>query len=540
MKQVVVFLVLLLIAAVLMVGCGGSTPSTTAAATPAAATPAKPAVTAVAPITTTATSATVTAGQPVSGGILRVMNGSGPNVVGYYPEMGPFDEFPVILGVERLLEFNNNKELVPFLAESWEVSQDKKSIVFHIKKGIKFSDGAELTAQVAAWNYQLAKDSGRMQYNDKLLSIETPDDYTMKLNISNYNGMLIYSFGWLPLYSKKAFDDNGKDWARTHVVGTGPFLLKEFVRDDHMTWVRNPNYWQKGLPYLDGVEMKFIPDAVTASQMIQAKQADMWFSTTIRYYSDLKKAGLSGGSGFGNCSAFIPNIKDPNSKWQNQKLREAVEYAVDKEGIAKTFGFGYGKPMYQVAPEGEWGNDPEYQGRKYNPEKARQLLTEAGYPKGLNIKLLVMMGSEDIATAYKTCLDAVGINTDLDVADPGRFFGMVTGSGWPDLLAFGTGVDPPYLVTFLRFYGPERMFMYASYVPPAELGDIAQETLKALDADSQKAMTKKLVRYVADNCLIIPTFFTPTTYVYQPYVHTNYLQQCIGAMQSYNWWIEKH
>ena len=105
------------------------------------------------------------------------------------------------------------------------------------------------------------------------------------------------------------------------------------------------------------------------------------------------------------------NTKDPGSPMQNQKVREAIEYALDKPSIAKALGFGYYVPIYAAAPPGEWGYDPSYRGRTYNPGKARQLLAEAGYPNGVKVKLMTQTTSPypDEAQAIKRYLDEVGL-----------------------------------------------------------------------------------------------------------------------------------
>ena len=113
----------------------------------------------------------------------------------------------------------------------------------------------------------------------------------------------------------------------------------------------------------------------------------------MKYQAELVKKGLKRQEGYGLPRMIYINNKDPNSKFRNKKLREAIEYALDKPSIAKALGFGYYTPLTMVAPPGEWGYDPTYKGRQYDPEKAKQLLAEAGYPNGLKIKLMAISTS---------------------------------------------------------------------------------------------------------------------------------------------------
>ena len=139
-------------------------------------------------------------------------------------------------------------------------------------------------------------------------------------------------------------------------------MLQEFVKDDHLYWTRNPNYWQPGLPLLDGIQERFIPDTMTAQNMMLAGQADEWDGGTGQNQAYLVSKGYIRDSGWCGLPELIwPNTADPNSKFQDIRLRQALEYAMDKPTLAKALGYGYYVPMAQMAPAGEWGYDPNYQ-----------------------------------------------------------------------------------------------------------------------------------------------------------------------------------
>jgi peptide/nickel transport system substrate-binding protein len=487
--------------------------------------------------------------SPVRGGTLTEIWSNGPRVLSYLPEMGPGDEQSILPAAEKLMEYNQQHQLVPFLAESVDVAKDGKSITFKLRKGIKFHDGSDLNAEAVAWNYQLAKDTKRMQYDNKLTRIEVVDPYTMKLHITTYTNQLIHSYGWIPIFSKAAWDKAGggnieksKEWARANIVGTGPFKFAEYKRDNYIKWVKNENYWQKGKPYLDARVVKIVPDAVTASAMMQAKEADLWFQPPAQYQADLEKKGMLRGSGYGLPRMIYLNNKDPNSKFANLKVREAVEYGIDKVAIAKALGYGYYVPLTMVAPPGEWGFDPNYKGRPYDPAKAKQLLAEAGYPNGFTAKLMAMSMPPwtDEVAAIKRYLDEVGIKVDPDMADPGRFFGSLWLQGWPDMCLFLTGMDPNYLVTFHRQFGPEPMANYASFKRPPELIALADKSLTMKTDKEQQEITKQLVRMMADEALVIPLYRVPNAYIAQPYVHTTLFKEQMVARYTGDEWMEKH
>ena len=291
------------------------------------------------------------------------------------------------------MDYTSRREIKPFLAESVDINEKNPMITFHLRKGIKFHDGSDFNADAVAYNFKWLKEVKRLQYGDKVKSIEVVDPYTVRLHLTEYNNMLIHGLGWVFMWSKQALTTKSPDWLRANPVGTGPFKLVEWKRDDHIKWERNKDYWQKGRPYLDGIEIRYVPDPVTASQMMQTKQADMWMGAPVKDQADLEKKGFVRNSGYAGLPPTIfLNTTDPNKPTGKLKVREAIEYALDKPAMAKALGFGYATPLKMTAPEGEWGYDPAYKGRPYDPQKAKQLLSEAGYPNGLKLKLMIHAG----------------------------------------------------------------------------------------------------------------------------------------------------
>ena len=155
---------------------------------------------------------------------------------------------------------------------------------------------------------------------------------------------------------------------------------------------------------------------------------------------------------------LMPNTMDPASPLAKPKVREAVEYALDKTAITDAIGYGFYFPIYAVSPEGEWGSDAVTgQARCTMSRKPRQLLAEAGYADGCPIDLLAFAeagGSNTAAEAIKGYLDAAGFVTNIDIADPGRFYGSVFGTGWKDLALMFSGNDYNYLMSANAWWSP--------------------------------------------------------------------------------------
>jgi len=312
-----------------------------------------------------------------------------------------------------------------------------------------------------------------------------------------------------------------------------------------MTWVKNPNYWREGRPYLDGIEYRYIPDPVTARALFESGEADQW-AAPAKDQKELLALGYKKQSSWPGLSWVIwINTAAEGSKWQDKRLREAVEYSLDKAAIANVVGFGQNKPLKSLPPEGEWGYEADYNPRPYNPEKAKQLLTDAGYPNGLKAKLLIMNDpvTQEIGQILKQYLDKGGFQIDLDIADPGRFFGSVYGptpSADADLHWWISGMDTNYLLTYMRWFSTMPFTNLAYLGHTDEQAQMDKKAQSLVDLKEQEKITKQVVRYLTDNALVVPVYISPAAVMLHPYVHSTQYTQGFIRWQTEEVWMEKH
>jgi ABC-type transport system substrate-binding protein len=539
-KLLLVAFVLVIISGMLFVGCGNNT------------------------TTTPTSSTTATAGQPVSGGKLTIIASSGPQILSYVPLMGPGDRANIFEAAEALLDTNSNRGdmsggVEPVLAESFVVDQKNLTITYNIRKGVLFSDGSELTAEVAQWNMQQCIDAGNMPYIDFFKGFRTPDKYTLIVDMKQYNNQMAATWGWwTAMYSKKAWDDasggdlaKGKEWARAHLVGTGPFILKDFQPDVSLTWVKNPNYWQKGKPYLDEIDVKIIPDAVTARAAFEAGEGDI-FAASAKDAVELIAKGYVEQAAWPILPwGLWPNTANPGSVMANKNVREAVEYAINKEAITKAIGHGLYKTLKSLPWDSEMGYDPN-SGRAYDPAKAKELLAAAGYsasnPCKVNLMTTNAFGPDpiDACTAVKQMLDAVGFEVTIDQADAGRFFGTAYGKDNPpaanqDLLwYFAGGCDTNYLQTYVRWFSTQP-FTYVSYLGrTAEQAAMDNEAMGVTTLAEQATEVTKAMHYIVDNALCIPVYGFPGYVIQQKWVHSTQYTTGFTRWQTEIVWMDKH
>jgi peptide/nickel transport system substrate-binding protein len=538
--------VLLLVAVLVlaMAGCGGTEETTTTASVTATTAP----VTTAPPVTeTTVGETTTTALQPVAGGVLRDIVSAGPQDVGWWANMGPTEEAMVFPGVERLMKFAPGRQLVPCLAKTVTEDPDALTITFELNQGVKFHDGTELTSAVAKWNYDVA--GAKLQFADAIKEFEIVDDYNFVLHLNYWHNQLLQAIGWVPMFSQAAYEANGgatggMEWCVDNCVGTGPFTLAEYNRDQSLKWLKNPNYWG-GEVLLDEIDVSIIPDAATASSMILAGQADVWASADAQGQSEMEAAGLTLQSGWAGFQYHLmPNTVDAASPCNKLQVREALEYALDKQAICDAIGYGRFTPLYAVAPEGEWGADSIPVKRDYDPEKAKALLVEAGYPDGCPIDLLAVAetgGRSTGAEAIKGYLDAAGFITNLDIADAGRFYGAVFGTGWKDVALMFSGNDVNYLMSCAAWWSPTPKTNLASFKRPAEFSALFEPAMMARTPEEQEAKTGEIVGMMNQEALMIPVYNSPNTLVIQPYVHTDYPME--AGFVGWSWektWMEAH
>jgi len=369
------------------------------------------------------------------GGILKFNHSKPAGIIGNPMMIRGWNNEYAAIPLENLIQADpvNLGQLAPRLATSWELAPDRSNYTLKLRKGVKFHDDTPFNAQAVKWNLDKWVNSSSAVLKE-VQSVEVIDDYTIRLNLSAWNNVTIYQLAmdvWI--VSPTAFEKNGEKWANYHPVGTGPFKMVEFKRNVSIKFEKFKDYYEEGLPYLDGIHILHIADPMTASASLKKGEVDGWMNVEQVTASNLAKEGkLEVSTGFGPYYLINFNSVDPESPWSKLKMREALEYAIDREAVARVTGRGFRFPVSNVL----YGVDNEKAGttpRKYNPEKAMQLMSEAGYPNGLNIKLFHMAGQEkDAATIFQGSLAEVGIKVQLEAlagaAWHGKLFEPIKGS----------------------------------------------------------------------------------------------------------------
>jgi peptide/nickel transport system substrate-binding protein len=395
-------------AAVATTGSAAATtaPAAAGASAPAATTGSSP--TTAAPAATTAGSATTapaasSAGTPKKGGAIKAELDS---------DIANLDPMPSSLLVDRQVLYNiydslvaidKDLKIIPSLAESWQ-TPDPKTYIFKLRQGVKYHDGSDFNADSVKWNierYLNDKASRRGPEIGSIQSVEVMDPYTVKFNLKAAFAPLLANLvdraGMM--VSQKAAEAGGQDFTRKPVgAGTGAFTFVEWVKDDHITLARNPNYWKKDasgtqLPYLDKVTIRPIVDETVALTNIKTGDIDIGYVVPAKDYASVKAGKdlvLQETPGLGYASIVLNVQAEPFNK---KEFRQAFAEALDRDQIMKTVFFGVGKAAFGPIAPPSWAFDDSYKPYTGNVAKAKQYLAAGGKPDGFTCEMKITAGS---------------------------------------------------------------------------------------------------------------------------------------------------
>ena len=532
-----VFLLVLLLTLTLAVaatGCGEATTTETTVASTQTTAPGTE-------TTAAPTETTVPEAQPVNGGTMNVLISEFPTVLGNIQNWSaPKSSMSACL--EQLATYDLQGNLVPVLATSWDVDPVAKTITIHLREGVKFHDGTDFDADAAKWNYDLWLQSKKLAGRELVTSCDVVDKYTMRLSLSAYSAMYLTSYLQYPYFFSPTYVEAvGLDESALNPVGTGPFKLESIQPGSSMKYVKFEDYWQEGLPYLDAYEYTQIGDKTTGAMMLESGQADMMVAVAPKDVG----AFIDKGYGYFLNPGFIynlyPNSSDPNNPLSKLEVRQAIECALDREAIAQALGYGYAETLDAFVPKSTIIYPDGYEARTYDPAKAKELLTAAGYPDGFETSLIVRNDDvhRDFATAVQGYLADVGIKLNIDIADTARFNSYQMGEApFEGLYLSQTRLEPgeAFVQGLLRDVNPKGVC--PGTVRSPALAAIYDQLIVAADDASLISLGKQFAKQASDDVMTIPVCTMPNLIVFRPGVHTTYMMAG-GNFNVYEDWKEQ-
>lgn len=472
----------------------------------------------------------------------------------------------------------------PQLAESWE-TPTPDTWILKIRRGVHWAlnpdseasqlmNGREMTADdvVASFNRLITSPSGFINLSQPVVAAAAsaektgPWEVTLKVPVEPATGWfwLIWGGGYEFVYPPEVVEKYGdiQDWR--NAVGTGPYMLTDFVPGSYATLIKNPDYWHKNpcglgkgdqLPYIDEIEMLIIPDLSTRLATVRTGKADM-----IAGIEQADAKGLISTASQLKYRTSLPawpygigmRTDNPDLPFKDKRVRQALMLATDFNSIKDDYYRGEAEilvwPITSVYKDNyvpmEELPESVQELYSYNPTKAKELLTEAGYPNGFNAKIVVqnVPSRIDVVSLIKAMWEEVGVNLEIEPVEFGAFMSYWAAKGFEHMIHRDFVVSFPASLTFMCIRGTSGT--NASYIndPPG-----SDPTIEAAFDDAQNNMItnqpkadrifKELVPYLLEQAFVIPV---PTAYTYslwQPWIKNYHGEGGLAYIQYY--WIDQ-
>ena len=420
---------------------------------------------------------------------------------------------PLFLAYDRLVHVDTEGQPIPGLATSWEFSDNNKTLTFHLREGVKFTDGEVFDAEAVKANIERARDLPDSQVGSGLASVkevivDSPTQVTFKMDEPSPQLPLVLSERTSAMASPAAFANDGEA-LKMDSYGTGMYKVEEFIPGDRVVYVRNDDHWDKGAAKLARFEFRSMSDTQTRLNALRSGEVD-WAVLDPRDYQTIKND-----SNFDvevvKSLVFRPvtfNISGP--ALTDERVRQALNYGLDREAISKVLTAGLAEPCAQPFPPGypahneEVGCDPY----PYDPDKARSLLEEAGWADGkFRPEILALPSfSTDIAEVLQAQWKNIGVEATIRV-DAAAAELWNSGRAGDMLPGVWGGRNSPFETLFSQFHstGP---FNEAQYEDP-EVDAAYAAALNAPDEESQNQALRDMVKMVTDKALNISLYFDP-------------------------------
>jgi peptide/nickel transport system substrate-binding protein len=462
--------------------------------------------------------------QPRSGGVLRQGNlGDLPTLDGNFLN-GQSTIYPVW---NRLVELDPRLNPVGILAESWDVDIQYTRIALHLRKGVQWHTGRELTADDVVWNIKRVstdpKVAGGGFYNwmsHTLTGLESADTYTVVLHADRSWPAVFDVLSLLSIIDPVTFEASGPG----KPTGTGPFILADYVQGDHFTLKKNQNYWQSGKPYLDGVEIKIFNDPQSMVASLDGGGIDLVLGPPIRDVARWTRDshfGVTFNELSGGANLVFVQAKDGAGPTTNKLFRQALNYAIDRKRWTDTILVGYGipktLPLALPNPGYDQARDQTF---SFDLDKAKSLLQQSGLGTQ-SLEVIWNATVTDNATVmqiYQQDLAKIGINLALKPTEPVQFVDLTYNSKFPNLAAGATlyGNLRPGFFAGNVYYSP---FNNWSSFRSDRLAQLTDGLLHETDSSKQKQSYSDWLDYIQDESWAMPWSNTAPRFAFSSRVH---------------------
>ncbi|WP_107724544.1 ABC transporter substrate-binding protein [Desmospora activa] len=444
--------------------------------------------------------------------------------------------FNGLLGFEK-----DSMEVVPALAESWEESDDGKTWTFQLREGVKFHDGTDFNADAVVFNFErwakqelLPTEKDAYIYYGSMFggyegdeghiieSVTALDETTVQFKLKEPQGPFLANLAMSPfgLASPTAVKGDPKKFAE-NPVGTGPFKFESWKKGDTITVVKNEDYWEEGLPKLDKVIFQSIPDNSARLTALQSGDIDIMDglnpddSETVSandQFQLYERPPM-------NVGYLAFNVeKEP---FKDRKVRQALNHAVNKEGLIKSFYGGKAEPATNPMPPSIWGFNQDIEGYEYDLEKAKELLEEAGYKDGFEVEFHAMPAprpympdGRKIAEYIQADFEKIGVKTKI-VSPEWTTYLEETNQGKHDMALLGwtgdNGDPDNFLYVLLDKDNARKPANNIAFYKSDKLHDILIKAQRETDQDKRSELYQEAQEIINNDAPWVPLVYANPT-----------------------------
>lgn len=490
-----------------------------------------------APSTTTSTEAPAATAdlQPKKGGTITIGIANEPDQLDIHKTgMAVANQIAGNLGASLVTQDPDTLEFKPYLAESWQVSEDGKTWTFKIRTGVKFHDGTAMTAKSIAETYQRAlnpETAAKVAGSNlsEVESLDAPDDTTLVLHLKQPFAPLLQFLsdpGWLQPLSMQAIEQAGDKYAR-QPVGVGPWKFEKwengqsisFTRNEEFAWA-DPIFKNQGAPYADRLVYRFIAENQTLLAALDSGSIDIArgvVAKDVAKYRDNPqfevKEMLRNGLGL----FIMMNTRKP--AFQDVEVRQALNKAINKEAIMKAVIQGEGVVSYGPLPPSLFGYDESVKdyGLTYQVDEAKALLEKAGYTKNaqglyekdgkpLKLDLLTQTGTwAQASQLIQAMLKDIGVEVNIVTLEWGALVDTATKGSFDMTLMGYTLNDPDVLYLFLHSSQADSGLNF-SYVKDDKMDELLVKGRTTVDSAARKDVYKEVQKYVVEQAWWVPIY----------------------------------
>lgn len=459
---------------------------------------------------------------------------------------------------ETLITYEKNgTDVVPKLAKEWTTSDDGKVWTFKLQEDVKFHDGTDFNADAVVYNFNRMMDKEHPQHQGDfsifnrtfkgvIQEVKAVDSHTVEFTLTAANATFlpnlgITTFGIISPAALKEYGENIKD----HPVGTGPFKFQEWKPNDSIILVKNDKYWVADLPKLDKLMFKVIPD--NSARLTALKNGEIDLMDGINQ-SDLSSVEQNAKLQVfkrpaGSLGYLTFNLAKP--PYDQVKVRQAINHAINKKGIIDAFYGSVAKPAKNMMPPFIWGYNNEIEGYDYNPEKAKKLLAEAGFPNGFETEFSIMSTDRSylpqptkVAEAIKSDLAKVGIDVKISNYEWATYLNKILVKAEFSFAGIGriseNGDPDNFLFTMLSSESVQNRSGYKN----ERVDELLRKAQTTLDKTERTNLYKEVQQLVIEDAPTIPLAYVETPLAGGTYVK-GYIPHAIGYESLAEVYIEK-